>query len=47
LRRALRRRPAIVSKLEENGLCGAGGFALLASHLQQIAPQDALPVDLY
>jgi len=45
--RALLCRPAIFSKLEESRLCGVSGFALLASHLQQIAPQNALPVDLY
>jgi hypothetical protein len=45
LSRTLGRRPAIVSKLEERGLCGASGFALLASHLQQVAPSYARAID--
>jgi hypothetical protein len=34
-------------KLKESGLSGANNLALVASHLQQITPEDSLAVDLY
>jgi hypothetical protein len=34
-------------KIEESGLSGANNLALLASHLQQVTPEEALAVDLY